>query len=147
MFFEQWGGYDDKSEVAQVERILDINLTVFKEYDYPDTTGKITRHWKSIKTLDNLLAKLLLKIKANPQYYKQVIHNPVSMEYYLPIDSAEEARMEERQRAHNQNQLSNYPDDFGYLKSARFQNDIKALRALLYCYRRAGATKISISYF
>jgi hypothetical protein len=146
-FFEQWGGYENKSEVAQVEKILNINLTVFQKYDYIDTTGKLTRHWKNIETLDDLLSKLLLKIKANPQFYTQVKHNPISVEYFIPIDSAKEARMNERQRAHDDNPMSDYPDDFGYLKSAHFQNDIKELRALLHCYRRAGATKVALAYF
>jgi hypothetical protein len=142
-FFAQWGGYEDKSEVAQVEKILKIDLSTFQRYDEMDTTWRVTHHWKSIKTLDKLLNTLLLKIKAHPNYYKQVTHNPIVVMYF----TAEMAEIEKQERAYKSHPLYGYPGDDGYLKSSRFVNDIKALRALLHCYLKAGATKVALSYY
>ncbi len=146
-FFEQVGAYDDQSEVRQVEKILDIDLSAFQQYDYIDDNGVLTHHWKGIKKLDRLLSGLLLKIQANPNYYQQVKYNPIVAVYGFSSDPAEMAAMEVTQQAHQNHPMFGYPNDHGYLEHSGLVKDVKALKALLHCYQKAGATKVALSYY
>lgn len=118
-FFEQIGGYGDKSEVAQVSAILAIDLSVFQDYDYgtEDLIEEKT-YWKDINTFINTVEALITKIQITPNYYTHVQHN---LNYFYPADS-------------------------GYLSSGQIVKDLKILRQILDCYQTNGVTKIKLMY-
>lgn len=48
-FFEQIGGFDEKAEVAQVSKVLQIDLSIFQdvEYNYKDEQ-EVRIHWHNL---------------------------------------------------------------------------------------------------
>jgi hypothetical protein len=74
-FFEQLDGYDDKAEVAQVCKILHIDLSVFQDLDYnPEDQADADKHSHDIVSFTAIVDSLIEKIKTQPDYYKKVIH-------------------------------------------------------------------------
>jgi len=69
-FFEQIGGFGDKSMVTQVEKILNIDLSTFQEYDYMDNEESSDKYWKNITKFEAVIDKLIFKINANPNITK-----------------------------------------------------------------------------
>jgi hypothetical protein len=146
-FFEQIGGYDEKSMVAQVESILKIDLSLFQHYDFPENPKPASLYWIEIKKMKALLKTLKSKIKANPDYYNEVKYNPVQAIWGISTDSIENARFKQAQVESEEHPMFGYPNDVGYLSSNTFLKDIYALEAILNCYSRKGATKVKLSYF
>jgi hypothetical protein len=145
-FFEQVGGFGEKSMVSQVENILNINLSTFQEYDYMDNEESDDRYWKDLKEFNALLDTLLAKIQANPRYYTKVKYNPVTPIFGFSSDPKEMARMNKTVQEYEKHPMYGYPNDHGYLSSDAFIRDIKILKSVLQCYADQGATKIKLSY-
>lgn len=117
-FFEQVGGYGEKSMVSQVEQILDIDLSTFQKCDFMENEESDSTYWKDINEFESLIDLFLNKIDSSPQYYKEVKFHP----------------------------MYGYPNDHGYLSEGRIVDELKELKSLLTCYRKAGATKIKLNY-
>ncbi|MCM0664514.1 hypothetical protein [Flavobacterium tyrosinilyticum] len=146
-FFEQVGGFEEKSMVMQVEKILKINLSIFQDYDFEGEENS-SKHWKNIKTFEKTIDDLLLKIKANPDYYKKVKYNSANPPSYgYSTDKKEMERMKKQQREYEKSPLFGYPADNGYLSSKKFVEELNQLKSILNCYKKHGATKIKLSYY
>ncbi|MFD2161500.1 hypothetical protein ACFSJU_03795 [Paradesertivirga mongoliensis] len=87
-FFEQIGGYGDKSMASQVEKVLKIDLSLFQHYDFVDNPKPSSAYWLEIRKMQGLLSSLKSKIRANPNYHKHVKYNPVDAIYGFSTDSA-----------------------------------------------------------
>jgi hypothetical protein len=150
-FFEQIGGYDDKAEVAQVSEILHIDLSVFQDVEYnPEDQTEADKHWHDIEPFAAIVDSFTAKIKAQPDYYKKVIHNPNAKQ-----QRAELSRLSSMRDTAGYTQLSAtfeqqpyyyYPPDYGYLSESRILTDLDALRQILACYKKNGVTKIRLEY-
>lgn len=146
-FFEQVGGFDEKSMVRQVEKILKIDLSTFQDYDF-DGEENPNKHWKNINAFEKIIDNLLLKIKANPNYYKKVKFNPIdSPDYGFSSDKKEMERMRQKQREYEKSRMFGFPSDNEYLSSNKFVTDLNQLKNILKCYKKYGATKIKLSYY
>jgi hypothetical protein len=145
-FFEQIGGYGEKSMVSQVEKVLKIDLSLFQHYDFVDNPKPSSAYWIEIKKMQGLLSTLNSKIRANPNYHTQLKYDPVEAIYGFSTDSAENERMNKTQQDHQKHPMFGYPNDHGYLSTSAFTEDISALETLLKCYSKNGATKVRLSY-
>ena len=150
-FFEQIGGYGETAEVEQVSRILGIDLSVFQDvnYNYEDSTD-ISGHWHSIDSLSLLIEEFISKIQNNPDYYKQVLHNP-DIEKQLEEENRIWNIEDSTERDTQLNSLRAqpfyyYPPDYGYLRDGRIFNDLRILKQTLICYKKSGATEIRLTY-
>ena len=122
-FFEQYGGYEENSMVSQVEKILDIDLSLFQntwhpemEYD-EDIDAESHEFWIAISEIKNCVTLFLQKIAANPTYYNQV------------------------------NYIGEYfPDDHGYLSSNQLNRDLDWMLATLNQLEKEEAKKIRFVY-
>jgi hypothetical protein len=140
-FFEQLGGFDEKSMVSQVEKILKIDLSTFQDYDF-DGEENPHKHWKNINAFEKTIDNLLLKIKADPDYYKKVKFNPIDPpEYGFSSDKKEMERMKQKQREYQKSTMFGFPKDNGYLSSNRFISDLNQLKNILKCYKKTGSNK------
>ena len=144
-FFEQVGGYEEKSMASQVEKILKIDLSTFQEYDYEDSTMP-NKYWKNINVFEKTIDDLLFKIKANPNYFKKVKYNPVYEDYVYSSDKKDMEKNLQKMKEYEKNPLHEYPYNNGYLNSNKFAAELNQLKSLLKCYRKHGATKIKLSY-
>lgn len=87
-FFEQFGGYDEKSIVSQIEKILDFDLSIFQktynpdmEFDFEedesdDNDNSPDDFWIETNDLIKKLEEFREKIKINTNYFSQIIFNP-----------------------------------------------------------------------
>lgn len=144
-FFEQVGGFGEKSMVSQVEKILKIDLSTFQDYDSEGEEN--SRHWKNILVFEKTIDNLLLRIKANPNYYKKVKFNPIYEDYVYSSDKQEREKNKQKQREYEKSPLHGFPYDNGYLNSNKFVTELKQLKNILNCYKKNGATKIRLGYY
>lgn len=145
-FFEQFGGYADKSIVSQVEKVLDIDLKTFQEYDFPENDNPSKKYWKEIKEFESVINLFINKIKSNPDYYKRIKYNPIKVVYGFSTDSLETKRINQTQKENQSHPMFGYPNDDDYLSSKAILKDLENLKALLNCYKKSGATKIKLTY-
>lgn len=145
-FFEQIGGFGDKSMVTQVEKILDIDLSTFQEYDYMDNEDPSDKYWKNITKFEAVLDKLLLKISENPKYYQSVKYNPIQSEYAFSSDPNEMKNIKAKEQEYENHPMYGYPYDTKYLSTNAIVDDLQLLKSILKCYKKSGATKIKLNY-
>ncbi|SCY98237.1 hypothetical protein SAMN02927916_4507 [Flavobacterium anhuiense] len=145
-FFEQIGGFGDKSMVAQVEKILKIDLSTFQDYDYMDNEESPDKYWKNITTFEAVINKLILKINTNPKYYEKVKYNPIKPEYAFSSDANEMKKIKAKEQEYENHPMYGYPYDNKYLSSGAIVEDLETLKDILKCYKKNGATKIKLSY-
>lgn len=145
-FFEQIGGFGDKSMVAQVEKILKIDLSTFQDYDYMDNEESPDKYWKNITTFEAVINKLILKINTNPKYYEKVKYNPIKPEYAFSSDTNEMKKIKAKEQEYENHPMYGYPYDNKYLSSGAIVEDLEILKNMLKCYKKNGATKIKLSY-
>lgn len=140
-FFEQVGGYGETAEVEQVSTILKINLSVFQDYNYDyEDTNDIRNHWHEINSMSTLVDTFISRIVANPDYYKQVKHNPdVDKQWneekriWNIADTAERNRQLDLL---HKKPFYFYPPDYKYLSEGRLLADLRTFRNTLACYKK-----------
>lgn len=134
-FFEQVGGYGEKSIVSQVEKILNIDLSIFQKTYNPEMDLEFDEEPEALKNdiyseelwidIDSLLQKLnefLNKIENNKNCFSQVILNPIddtnkimNMDYDTLILYQEE------------NPLTLYPIDNGIVTEMKLRESVTEL--------------------
>lgn len=164
-FFEQVGGYEEKAEVSQVSKILQIDLSVFQEISYdddenygmpveedeedesPDDSPTI---WHDTAAVVSVIDNLLAKIAAFPDYYKQVLHNPNRNQdlnlLFQVTASGNEEKIKQGLEALEGKPLFGYPSDYGYLSKGELVEDLKVLRKTLTCYEDNGVSRFKLMY-
>ena len=145
-FFEQIGGFGDKSMVIQVEKILNIDLSTFQEYDYMDNEESSEKYWKNITKFEAVIDKLIFKISANPKYYQKVKYNPIKPEYAFSSDPNEMKKIKAKEKEYENHPMYGYPYDNKYLSTKALVEDLEALKSILKCYKKNGASKIKLNY-
>lgn len=145
-FFEQIGGYGEKSMVSQVEQILDIDLSTFQSYDFMENEESDSIYWKDINEFESVIDLLLKKIDANPEYYEEVKYHPILPVYGFSTDSTKMAEMKRTQEEFENHPMYGYPNDHGFLSKRIIVKELKKLKSLISCYRKGGATMIKLNY-
>lgn len=145
-FFEQIGGFGDNSMVSQTERILDIDLSTFQEYDFIDNEESSEKYWKDITQFEFVIDEFISKMKANPTYHEKIKYNPIELGPAFSTDSNEMKKIEQKREEYENHPMYGYPNDNKYLSSNAILNDLETLKKILKCYKKSGATKIKLSY-
>ncbi|MFT3704173.1 MAG: hypothetical protein QM802_17530 [Agriterribacter sp.] len=151
-FFEQVGGYGETAEVEQVSQVLKIDLNVFQDVDYNyDDQNDVANHWHDIDTISSLVDTFINKIVAQPDYYKQVRHNPVDRNKQVDEENelwklTDTLERDKKIEALHQQPFYYYPNDHGYLSQGRLLKDLQTLKKTLGCYKKSGVTKIRFEY-
>ena len=145
-FFEQIGGYGEKSMVSQVEQILDIDLSTFQSYDFIENEDTDSIYWKDINEFEKTINLLLKKIKSNSNYYEEVKYHPIILVYGYSTDLTEMAEMKKTREEYENHPMYGYPNDNGFLSEGIIIKELKELKSLLTCYRKSGATMIKLNY-
>ncbi len=149
-FFEQIGGYGEKSEVAQVAEVLNINLSAFQQYDHgTEDVDNSLQLWKEIGPFTELVINFLARLEASPGYYTQVKHNAQlkqQNEQLFTMGFSDNNKFLELIEEFESQPDYGYPSDYGYLSSGRILKDLRDLKNLLQCFRKNGASKIKLYY-
>ncbi|WP_196888134.1 hypothetical protein [Aureivirga sp. CE67] len=88
-FFEQIGGYDDKSVIVQLEKILEIDFSIFQntyfddaDFEFDEFLDEETRksiensknvNWIKIEEIQNVVLEFIEKSKIAKDYFSKVI--------------------------------------------------------------------------
>jgi hypothetical protein len=115
-FFEQVGGYGDNGEVSQVSSLLNIDLNLFQNIDFPENPDS-DGTWQTIDNVVDKLMEFKQAIKKNPGYFEKVLHG---------------GKM--------------HPPDYGYLSKDIISKDIEELETNLVLLREKGSKKIRLLY-
>jgi hypothetical protein len=115
-FFEQVGGYDDCAKVSQVSSILNIDLDLFQNIDFPENPDS-ENTWQAIDIVINKLSEFKQAIMQKPKYFEQVLHGGAL-----------------------------HPPDYGYLSKGIILEDIQELEENLCLLRDKGSRKIRFFY-
>ena len=151
-FFEQVGGYGETAEVEQVSQVLKIDLSVFQDVDYNyDDKADVAEHWHDIDSLSLLVDTFINKIAFQPDYYKQIHHNPTDRNKQIDEESrlwqlADTVERDKKIEALHQQPFYYYPNDYGYLSQGRLLKDLHTLKRTLDCYKKNGVTKVRFEY-
>lgn len=151
-FFEQVGGYEEKAEVEQVSKILKLDLSVFQDIDYNyEDKSDIEKHWHAIETVSSLVDTFILKIIAQPDYYKEVHHNPADRNKQIDEESrlwqlTDTVERDRLLNALHQQPFYYYPPDYGYLSEGKLLKDLHTFKKTLECYKKNGVTAIRFEY-
>jgi|GEM_PF-6207284 len=167
-FFEQVGGYEEAAEVAQVSRILQIDLSVFQQISYDEEEGyedddddpddgesaePTQPIWHTPDAFAAVVDELLARIAAFPDYHRQVLHNPdrkrdldALHRIIMAGIGGNEAEAMRQFEALEKQPLYAYPPDSGYLSQGDIVEDLQALRQTLACYQSRGVRRFRLLY-
>lgn len=136
-FFEQVGGYGDTSMVSQVERILEIDLSIFQNTYHPDDeydqdfdddydqedeesdndNGELDHSWIDLDRIQSITREFMLKIANSPEYHTRVTYEGIL-----------------------------YPEDTGYLSSGEILDDLREFDATISKLKEQKCTEIRLVY-
>ena len=153
-FFEQIGGYDDKSIVSQIEKIINIDLSIFQKtynsdmefeegFENLETEHEDNEFWIKIEELINKLEEFKDKIERNKNYFTKVVLNPkddrnVYQDFYFDYEKMIKYQQE--------NPLSLYPTDNGIITEKVLENSVNELLNTLKEIKSNGETEIRLIY-
>jgi hypothetical protein len=153
-FFEQIGGYGENAEVIQVEKILNIDLSLFQKVSGESETEngeiKIIENWINIDTLRNVAELFLNKINLDKDFYKKIIHNENidkernEIERINKITDPEKRASEMKQLEENPTYF--YPPNFHYFENGQFIEELKYLLETLNCFKKNNVEKAQLIY-
>ena len=154
-FFEQIGGYDDKSIVSQIEKILDIDFSIFQktynpemgfdeeleEFEGFDVEDVENEMWVDIDELINKLIEFKNKTEENKNYFSKVVFNPKDeRNIYQDFNFDKIAKYQQ------ENPLSLYPVDNGIISEKVLENSINELLNSLKEIKKNGETEIRLIF-
>lgn len=150
-FFDEVDGYGKTAEVEQVGRVLNIDLSIFRDIDYDmEDSAAIEKHWHSIDSFLVIVDMFLVKIHMQPDYYKKVVYNPDfkrQQDEYIVINNLTDTVMQrERRRQLESAPFYYYPPDRGYLSNNGLTRGLNELKQRLCCFKKGGATKVRMVY-
>jgi hypothetical protein len=146
-FFEQYGGYDEYSEVGQVSNLLKIDLSCFQHYDYGIyNEQEEQQYWQDIGPFTAKVVEFIQKIEQDPDYYKLVKHGRHPSESFDQMVQAILQGDEAQSKDIANRQANLYPPDYGYLTSGSLNEDLQTLVSTLDCFQKSGVKKVKLMY-
>ncbi|GAB2772823.1 hypothetical protein HNQ93_000822 [Hymenobacter luteus] len=157
-FFEQVGGYNEHAEVAQVSRILQIDLSIFQQVSWENDgleadegADEPSTVWHHLDTVTAVVENFITKIQQHPDYFTQVVHNPnrqndLNRLHHILSNAPNEAAAITGFEEVMTQPLHLYPPDYGYLSQGGLVADLHTLRQTLQCYRSCGVTSVQFLY-
>jgi hypothetical protein len=145
-FYEQYRGFGEQSEYAQVSELLDINLTSFQKYNEPDEEVI----WQDVDVLLQVNRELRDKIVANPDLYSRMTYGGITdialkAELLRAAIANDKKKMDQIIRKFKDTPDSAYPPDVEFIKRYFFSEVIE-LDKILHEIKAKGAKKINIVY-
>lgn len=142
-FFEQAGGYGDASVVCQIEKILNIDLSIFQRIYYIESeVGTVAPDmWIELSDLISIVDLWIEQMNSNPYYFTKVIFNDVDINNLINVMSVEELT-----RYISENLLSKYPYNNGLLNEKVLKKAVSEFRISLSDFQKQQVHKIRFLY-
>lgn len=149
-FFEQMNGYGDKSEVAQVAGLLNIDVSAFKQHQYgTSSVDEEVNMWEDVDAFTGQISSFITKLILEPDYFRSVRYNVNQRkqdEQLVTLGISDSGKFLELLEEFQAQPDYGYPSDYGYLSSGRILKDLTDLKNLLVCYKKNGVKKVKV-YF
>jgi hypothetical protein len=148
-FFEMYIGFGLDSEVAQVGKLLAVDLSPFLEFSPPDSK-EIT--WHELKALQQLVQEFITKIRATPDLYKRIQYSAMPQSHLqekllrltLEGDKPGIAKfVKEWQHIPD----SKFPPEIGYVRKGFLLEDLIAFEKTLLELMGDGVKKVQLQYY
>ncbi|WP_375561061.1 hypothetical protein ACE193_00480 [Bernardetia sp. OM2101] len=142
-FFEQVDAYEQKSISHQIEKILNIDLSLFQKTYHPEmeSNERTNDFWIDIEELLNKLMEFKSKMKTNKSYFSKVLLNPKDdREKYINLSSEKIVNYQK------ENPLSLYPINNGIITEEILMDSIIKLIMTLKKLKDKGEKKIRLVY-
>lgn len=149
-FFESYLGWESESEVMQLGKLTDLDLSPFLKFTKVENIKDAV--WQELNPLLHLLQQLITKLQADPYVYRQVKYSAMPQSHLrekllklaLEGDKKEIAKfVKEWQHIPD----SQYPPDPGYIRKGFLLEDVTQLEKLLREMMQEGAKKIQLRYY
>ncbi|KFF03602.1 hypothetical protein [Chryseobacterium luteum] len=153
-FFEQIGGYEEQSIVSQVEKILNIDLSIFQKTYHPEMEFELEDYdeefkngldpdgyWIKTELLIDKTSELQNKIRDNKNYFDHLIFNPNN-----DINKMVNMQYEEVIKYQKENSLSLYPINKGIITDQNLQESIEELHTTLLDIKKQDIEEIRLVY-
>lgn len=146
-FFEQYRGFGEASEVAQVEAILGVDLSLFQNY----TTEGNEPVWQGNAELINIVRQLIAAIHAQPNYFHAVKHMGVPAhefrtEFLTAQKNKDDATLVRLLKTWQSTPETAFPPDTKYLSDGKLLFDAVELEKIFSFLWKLGAKKIALIY-
>lgn len=166
-FFEQIGGYGDTSVVSQLEKILNIDLTIFQktyhpememdfeEFDsefldeYKNTEFNPDDYWISIDVLIEKLNEFKQKIDDNSQYFSEIIFSPkdeTDIILKMAIPDWFQKAISDTLNNQEDNPLAMYPENNGIITDKILKSSISELIETLKNLKKENIEEVRLHY-
>lgn len=149
-FFEQIGGFEEKSIVSQIEKILDIDLSVFQntyfEMEFEDDFDEVIdpdSFWISTDELIDKLTEFKNKMDSNLNYFSKIVFNPKDD---FNISSKLGFDFEKIAKYYEENPLACYPSNNGIITEKKLTESVNELLETLKDIKTQGEDQIRLVY-
>jgi hypothetical protein len=147
-FFEQYQGFSEESEVAQVSKILGIDLSAFQKYNEPETVPVV---WLNLNELIKITGDFARRIRETPGLFAQMKYGGfpgtlLRIELMKAALVNDKAKMEKIVKSFQSTPDSSYPPDTGYIKRGDLLEDVLELEKMLKRIKSEGGREIKLIY-
>ncbi|HTF03973.1 MAG TPA: hypothetical protein VK826_08105 [Bacteroidia bacterium] len=147
-FFEQYQGFSEESEVAQVSKILGIDLSPFQKYNEPETAPVV---WLNVNELIKLTADFSKRIRGTPDLFSRMKYGGfpgtlLRIELMKAALVNDKTKMEQIVKSFQATPDSSYPPDTGYIKRGDLLEDVAELEKMLKRIKSEGGREIKLVY-
>lgn len=147
-FFEQFQGFESESEVAQVEKILGLDLSLFQQWNEP---GAKDVKWHKLDDVMHLTQQLIKKVQATPDLHERVefsaMPQPHLQEKLIKLAmEGDKQKIEAFVKEWQHTPDSAFPPDTGYIRKGFFMQDLLAFQEILFSIKQSKGKKINFTY-
>lgn len=146
-FYEQYHGFGEESEYAQVSKLLDIDLSPFQKYNEADEEVI----WQDLDLLLQLNRELRDRIAANSDLHSRMKYGGITdtalkMELLQANMAGDKKKMEEIVKRFQHTADSAYPPDVEFIRRGYFFSEVVELDKILNDIKLKGGKRINIVY-
>lgn len=146
-FFEQYHGFGEASEVAQVEVLLDLEMSMFQKH----TRDENKPEWIDIVSITALTNKFISAIHANPNFSKGIKHTGIPAsdfrtEFLHAQKNKDDIKLLTLLKRWQNTPDSAFPPDTKYISDGKLLFDLVELEKILNFLWKMGVKKVALIY-
>lgn len=152
-FFEQLDGYGNNSLVAQISEKLNIDLSIFQDYDYmTDDPDEEKKFWKDINVFIELVNEFIDKLVNNKNLLNSIKYNSKREIDFNEIRknisiNPNDTKIDDLVKYFSELESHyQFPENDGYIENNELLDDLNKFKVNLNCYKKNGVKKIKLMY-
>lgn len=149
-FFEMHLGWESESEVSQIEKLLNIDLSPFMKF--VDVANVKDAVWQDLNPVLFLTQQFIEKLKANPKLHERIQYSAMPQSHLqekllkLTLEGDKE-KIAQFIKEWQHTPDSQFPPEIGYVRRGFLLEDLIELEKLLRGMMKEGTQKIQLHYY